>query len=82
MDCAEKLLNQQSLQFIHKVTIEFWFRKSLAQERFKSNSEFRHQIIASSIKFRKCFAKFMIPIALFKMFELTIYCECCSQQHG
>ena len=53
------------LQFIHQVTIELRFRKSLAQERFKSNLEFRYQ---SSVKFRKCFAKFMIPIALFKKF--------------
>ena len=54
-------------QFIHQVTIEIGFRKSL-QERFKSNLEFRNQIIVSSIKFWKCFAKFMIPIALFKKF--------------
>ena len=47
------------LQFIHQVTIEFGFRKSFAQERFKSNSEFRYQIIVSSIKFRKEFAKFI-----------------------
>ena len=45
-----------------------YFRTSLAQERFKSNLEFRYQIIVSSIKFRKGFAKFMIPIALFKNF--------------
>ena len=32
------------------------------------NLEFRYQIIVSSIKFRKCFAKFMIPIALLKKF--------------
>ena len=57
------------LQVIHQVTIEFRFRKSLAQERFKSNLEFRYQIIVSSIKFRKCVAKFMIPIALFKKFN-------------
>ena len=56
------------LQFIHQFTIEFRFRKSLAQEKFKSNLEFRYQIIESSIKFRKCFAKLMIPIALFKTF--------------
>ena len=52
------------LQFIHQVTIELRFRKSLAQKRFKSNLEF----IVSSIKLRKGFAKFMIPIALFKKF--------------
>ena len=56
------------LQFIHQVTIEIGFRKSLAQERFKSNFEFRNQIIVSSIKFLNSFAKFMIPIALFKKF--------------
>ena len=56
------------IQFIHQVTTEFRFGKSLAQERFKSNLEFSYQIIVSSIKLRKCFAKFMIPIALFKKF--------------
>ena len=56
------------LQFIHQVTIEFRFKKSLAQERFKSNLEFKYQTIVSSIKFKKGFAKFMIPITLFKIF--------------
>ena len=56
------------LQLIHQVTIEIRFRKSLAQERFKSNLEFRNQILVSSIKFWKCFAKFIIPIALFKSY--------------
>ena len=63
MNCAEKLLEPTI-----KVTIEIRFQKSLAQERFKSNLEFRNQIIVSSIKFWKSFAKFMIPIALFKKF--------------
>ena len=56
------------LQFKHQVTIEFRFRKSMAQERLSPNLEFRYQIIVSSIKFRKGFAKFMIAIALFKKF--------------
>ena len=55
-------------QFIHQVTKELSFRKSLAQESLKSNLEFRYQIIVSLMKFRKCFAKFMIPTALFKKF--------------
>ena len=38
--------------------------------------EFRYQIIVSSIKFRKCFAKLMIPIALLEVSELTIYFDC------
>ena len=55
------------LQFIHHFTIEFGFRKSyLAQEKF--SLEFRYQIIVSSIKFRKGFAKFMIQITMFKKF--------------
>ena len=54
------------LQFILQVTIEFKFRKSLAQERFKSNLELRYQIIVSSIRFRKGFVKFKIQTALFK----------------
>ena len=56
------------LQFIHQVTIEFRLLKSMAQERPKPNLEPRHQIIVSSIEFRKGFAKFMIPIVLLKKF--------------
>ena len=41
---------------------------SFAQERFKSNLEFRYRIIVLSIKFRNGFAKLMILIALFKEF--------------
>ena len=69
MNCSEKLLEPTIFfKFIHQVTIEFRFQKSLAQERFKSNLEFRFQIIVSSLKFRKGFAKFMVHIALFKKF--------------
>ena len=66
MNCAEKLLKPTI--FFNLYTIEIRFRKSLAQERFKSNLEFRNQIIVSSIKFRKISVKFMIPIALLKKF--------------
>ena len=51
MNCAEKNRANNLLQFIHQVTIEIRFQKTLAQERFKSNLEFRNQIIVSSIKF-------------------------------
>ena len=67
MSCAEKLLEPTTF-LIHQVTIEYGFRKSFVKERFKSNLAFRYQIIVSSIKFRKGFAKFMILIALFKRF--------------
>ena len=56
------------LQIIQQVITNSGFQKSLAQERLKSNVEFRYKIIESSIKLRKGFAKFMIPIALFKKF--------------
>ena len=64
MNCAEKLLEA----IYTPKDIEFRFRKSLAQERFESNLKFRYQTIVLSIKLRKGFAKFMIPIALFKKF--------------
>ena len=60
----------------------------MAQERFKSNLEFRYQIIVSSIKFRKGFEKFMIQLALFKKFlseqfivsvEVSNIARCCSK---
>ena len=58
MNCAEKLF---------ELTI-FFNLYTKAQERFNSNLEFRNQIIVSSIKLRKGFAKLMILIALFKEF--------------
>ena len=58
---------------MHQVTIEFRFRKSLTQERFKSNLEFRYQIIVSSIKFRKGFAKFIISTALLEKFLSQLF---------
>ena len=68
MNCAEKLSEPASFSIYtpshHK--IQAW--KVLVAERFKSNFEFRYQIIVSSIKSRKCFANFMIPITLFKKF--------------
>ena len=64
-----KIIGANNLrQVIRNITIEPRYWKSMAQKRFKSNLNFRNQIIVSSIKFLKCFAKFMIPIALFKKF--------------
>ena len=71
MTALKNYKSQQSSSIYTQVTIEFRFRKSLAQERLKSNLEFRYQIIVSAIKLSKCFAKFMIPIAMFK--KLTIF---------
>ena len=68
MHCAEKLLEPTIFFNLYTKSPQNSVRKSLAQERFNSNLEFRYQIIVSSIKFGKGFAKFMIPIALFKKF--------------
>ena len=73
MNCAENLLEPTIFFNLYtKSRIEIRFRKSSAQESLKSNLEFRKLIIVSSIKFRKGFAKFMIPIALFKKFMLRV----------
>ena len=69
MNCAEKILEPRI--FFNMYTPSHHrirFQKSLAQETFRSNLEYRYQIIVSSIKFRIGFAKLMIPIALFKKF--------------
>ena len=68
MNCAESYQSQQSSSMYAPSHHRNRFQKSLAQERFKSYLEFRYQIIVGSIKFRKGFVKFMIPIALFKKF--------------
>ena len=70
LNCAEKNIRASNLffQFKHQMTMNFRFGESFVQERFKSNLEFRYQIIVSSIKFRKIFAKLMILIAFLKKF--------------
>ena len=68
MNCDENYQSQQSSSIYTPSYHRIQAPKSLAQERLKSNLELRNQIIVSSIKYRKVFAKFMIPIALFKKF--------------
>ena len=72
INCAEKNRANNLLQCIHQVTIELGFRNSLTQERFKSDLEFRYQIIVLLLNLRKGFAKLRIPIVLFR--KLIIYC--------
>ena len=68
MNCAEKLFEPTSSLIYTPSHHRIKVLNILAQERFKSNLEFRYQIKVSSLKFRNGFAKFMIPIALFKLF--------------
>ena len=77
MNCAEKIIRANNLlQFIHQVTIEIRFRKCLAQERFKSNLEFRNQIIVLSIQFENVLKVYDTDSLVSEVSELTIYCEC------
>ena len=69
MNCAERILEPTIFFNMftpshHRIRV----RKSLAQETFRCNLEYRYEIIVSSIKFRIGFAKLIIPIALFKKF--------------
>ena len=68
MNCTEKLLEPTIFFNLYTKSPQNSDFESLWQERFKSNLEFRYQIIASSTTLRKGFAKFMIPITLFKKF--------------
>ena len=53
INCAERVLVPTIFfNLCTYVAIKLWFRKSLAQERFKSDMEFRYQIIVSAIQFR------------------------------
>ena len=67
MNCADRLLEPTIFFNLYTSHHRIQVPKVLGA-RFKSNFEFKYQILVSSIKFRKCFAKFMIPIALFKKF--------------
>ena len=52
-------------------------QKSLVQMRFKSNLEFRYQIIVSFITLRKRFCEVYDTASLvLEVSGLTIYCEC------
>ena len=57
MKCAEKLLEPTIFFNLYTSHHRIRLRKSLAQERFKSNFEFRYQIVEQSIKFRKRFCE-------------------------
>ena len=71
MNCAEKNIRANNLlQFIHQFTIHHRIQvpKVLVAREISVQFGIKYQIMVSSIKFRTCFAKFMILIALFKKF--------------
>ena len=68
MNCAEKLLEPTIFFNLYTKSPQNSGSESPLRKRNLSPTWNLDQIIVSSIKFRKGFAKFMIPIALFKKF--------------
>ena len=68
MNCAEQLSEPTIFFNLYTIQHSIQVPKVYGSMRFKSNWEFRYQILVSSIKFRKAFGKFTIRIALFKKF--------------
>ena len=56
------------LKFIYQLSIEFQIRDTVLQKFLQIYMIFFDQFIVFTIKFGKCFAEFMIPIALLKRF--------------
>ena len=48
----------------------------------KYNLEFRYQIIVSSLKLERVCEVYGTNSLALEVSELTIYCKCCSQEHG
>ena len=55
-------------QFIYQISVEFWITNTLLHKFFLTDMIFIDQFKVPTIKFRKCFAEFMILIALLKKF--------------
>ena len=56
-----------SNDFLKLISIEFWIRNTLLHKFFQTDMIFFDQFKVPRIKFGKCFAEFMIPIALLKL---------------
>ena len=69
MNCAEKLLEPTIFFNLYtKSPLKSGSESPWRKRGLSLTWNLRNQIIVSSIKFRKGFAKFMIPIAVFKKF--------------
>ena len=52
----------------YQISIKFWITNTLLHKFFQTDIIFFDQFKVPTIKFGKCFAEFMIPIALLKKF--------------
>ena len=66
---GDVLISNDFLQCIYQISIEFWITDTLLYKFFQTDILFFDQFKGSTIKFGKCFEKFMIPIALLKKFS-------------
>ena len=64
----EVWISNDFLKFIYQISIKFWIANTLLHKFFQTDMIFFDQFKVPSIKFGKCFAEFMIPIALLKKF--------------
>ena len=64
----EVWISNDFLTFIYQISIEFWIRNTLSKKFFQADMIFFDKFEVPTIKFRKCFAEFMILIALLKEF--------------
>ena len=64
------MISNGFLKFIYQISIEFWITNTLLLKFFQTDmilfDQFRK---VPTIKFGKCFAEFIIPIALLKKFD-------------
>ena len=63
-------ISNDFLKSIYQVSIEFWIRNTLLQKLLQIDMIFFDQFKVPTIEFEKCFAEFMIPIALLKSLAL------------
>ena len=64
----ELWISNDFLKFIYQISIEFWIRNTLMQKFFQTDIIVFDKFKVPPVKFGKCFAEFMIPIALLKEF--------------
>ena len=62
------MISNDFLKFICQIYIEFWIRNTSLQKFLQIDMIFIDQFKVLMIKFGKCFAEFMIPMALLKEF--------------
>ena len=61
-------MSNDFLKFIYRISIKFWITNTLLHKFFLTDMILFDQFKVPTIKLGKCFAEFMIPLALLKKF--------------